>query len=1159
MWRWLLLSTLSSRALGQTDLYADTGLLGEFFAPLPEADSCDPVNGSTQILENLVPTIVRKVSTLNFIDRASFEMDRCAWEQDERGSYRYECRGQEELMKNFAARFTGRFYVYVPGYYTFELESDDGARMIVGHENCPGLSCAERYNVTNVKFQELRKNNVDDNSYGKQCEQCSLGVYIDCWVTNYGCEPFSLWQMEGDGGVSGKCHHGPSKLRSKRWFDNGLHAIRIEYFQRDGPGYLIWKYSGPDTGNNMVIVPSGKLQFPRYQGFVKDVFDITEEAGMKGPEALPPTNWNGKPYAKAKRIHRVDDQLQLTGPGEGTFSDEIEAYERPIYVRWTGNLQINLGGRYKFEITSDDGGRFTLGGRGFGGEMNVVDNDGIKAGAKTLQGELDNLLPGLHPVRVEYLYVPDPDAPYLAIPRKPGITVTYAGPDTADIFLSISRAGAAVITSLDYGCELRQFTWGNGMSVSRDCIGNCFIDQELMVGDRICDDGTGGTRYLKCPEYNMDNGDCDPNYAKEPITTPRPAIKCLESCPTGGFERKNCDLCPNPPLSAGSSSDGVYCDNGASRRCSNQDDCSFLGCCVAKIYGDDYWGQDCLAFGTPTNCTHELEVILDDFYQAQLPFDSLAVIAARDPPRPRQRPTGQLMVDCNEYGCNRITDEFEINPFTNLYTDDYVCPVQESKEKGLLCYQGPFEITGVTDVLTECQDENFEWNFCRDRKSVLGRPFVKCCNFLYINPIGAIECRFMGIPQGTCETVLEQLRLNLSMSAFTRISDTQVMYECDTDGCNNPKDEVNGCPDVVNEDTPITDGIRSTNKPTLEELLVGAEPRPPDPPPWGLIGGLSSIPFVLVCCAMLLNKLCEETPEPIFHSSKAEVIGNDTFVEPIKDSGGILQDLDMKYGRVEPRPIGLTALMNETKVVPEALRQNPALAVPEAAQQAWTAAVAEQEALEDMYSPNRRKSTPQDFAGGLPLDDRPGSPSKASQTSYESSEESGDEFWETHHEAMIKPDATPQRPSRLNSAKQSSGSIQSSRKSRGESAGTRGESASSRLPTITDRPSSPRSASAVSQAQSSSTRGGQIVPSSRSQTVSQPGQIVEYGSGYEESVVPQPEPPTPPPVPEIGHVEPSVSGLALNQVSVGNLHRPPAAARMLRQQQRNSGVPRVAT
>lgn len=81
-----------------------------------------------------------------------------------------------------------------------------------------------------------------------------------------------------------------------------------------------------------------------------------------------------------------------------------------------------------------------------------------------------------------------------------------------------------------------------------------------------------------------------------------------------------------------------------------------------------------------------------------------------------------------------ITEEFILNPFTGYFTDQRVCPVQESTDRGYECFEGPFEQTGVTDVLTQCQDGRFEWNFCKNRKSYDGRPFAVCCSFLFLNP-----------------------------------------------------------------------------------------------------------------------------------------------------------------------------------------------------------------------------------------------------------------------------------------------------------------------------------------------------------------------------------------------------------------------------------------
>lgn len=115
----------------------------------------------------------------------------------------------------------------------------------------------------------------------------------------------------------------------------------------------------------------------------------------------------------------------------------------------------------------------------------------------------------------------------------------------------------------------------------------------------------------------------------------------------------------------------------------------------------------------------------------------------------------------------------------------------------------------MTDVLTQCQawdtnsdflvnserkscyslkDGRFEWNFCKNRKSLDGRPFAVaelqngriseafgivslydlmvsgfqmhcaevCCSFLFLNPQGQAECRFMGAAQGTCDTLLAE-------------------------------------------------------------------------------------------------------------------------------------------------------------------------------------------------------------------------------------------------------------------------------------------------------------------------------------------------------------------------------------------------------------------
>lgn len=80
-------------------------------------------------------------------------------------------------------------------------------------------------------------------------------------------------------------------------------------------------------------------------------------------------------------------------------------------------------------------------------------------------------------------------------------------------------------------------------------------------------------------------------------------------------------------------------------------------------------------------------------------------------------------------------------PFARI--PNFLC--EESSNQGYECFEGPFAATGVTDVLTQCQawdtkpdflvnserkscyslkDGRFEWNFCKNRKSLDGRPFA---------------------------------------------------------------------------------------------------------------------------------------------------------------------------------------------------------------------------------------------------------------------------------------------------------------------------------------------------------------------------------------------------------------------------------------------------
>lgn len=752
-----------------------------------------------------------------------------------------------------------------------------------------------------------------------------------------------------------------------------------------------------------------------------------------------------------------------------------------------------------------------------------MDNDGLQDGSQRKEARI-SVLPGLHPVRIEFFWRP-PEGVSVTVQRPPGIKVTYTGFDTLGYLLSIARDNGGRITTQDYDCEVRRFSWGNGISVNRDCAGNCFVGFETNLGDRVCDNGEAGTSSLECSHYNFDNWDCSPTFPQKLETTPRPSISCHQSCPVGDFRRKNCATC------TATTSSGELCIEEYDDFCpsGNKEECTFLTCCVAKISGLNYWGEDCLAFGTATNCTGKLDAILTRLQMEPLALDAAAVY---DPLVPRRRPTGTMMSECSTSNCNMITEEFILNPFTGYFTDQRVCPVQESTDRGYECFEGPFEQTGVTDVLTQCQDGRFEWNFCKNRKSYDGRPFAVCCSFLFLNPQGQAECRFMGAAQGTCDTLMAELQRNLSVSAFTRISNAQVLKNCYTDACNNPDDELAGCPAAVDREPAITDGLRTTLRPTREQLLEGSVERPPEPPPWGLIGGLLSVPFALICIAVLLSKLgCfREAIEPLFHSSKAVVVAHDTFIEPQKDLMVNGLGIESKtYGRVEPRALGLRKEKEDQEVLPLALRQRPENAVPEAANAAWVDEVVKEASIQDQV--------PQ-LNGTMVLH--------------------GTTF--SGHGVLCDPEELDMPYTESHVLALTSGAHHSHSSDRSKSmdeVGSQHQSVVSGLPSLSN---TARSARGANRSTSKLTSISDMTLMTGLTGVTVTERPLSSQGLDDDDVLHQealPEPPTEVVLPEIGHVEGSVSGLVLNPVSVGNLHRPAAAAKRLRQQ--GASVPRVAT
>jgi hypothetical protein len=241
-----------------------------------------------------------------------------------------------------------------------------------------------------------------------------------------------------------------------------------------------------------------------------------------------------------------------------TFSDDMLASPKIIVVRLTGFMRIASGGEYTFRLTSDDGSRLIIAGRGQLQERIVVDNDGEKGRLLDAEGKhvLDQ---GLHFFRLEYLKIPP--QPGINVYDPPGLIFEYKGPDTGDVYKHLQTAldFVEIVQKSDNICQLSRFSAGfGGTSASIDCTGKCFDGREDFLGDGRCDQGGANevvqVMNFQCSAWNFDNRDCSFEMPAL-VTTPRPAIQCYSQCPPGNFRRNDCDLCPSGlsvPWNAGS-------------------------------------------------------------------------------------------------------------------------------------------------------------------------------------------------------------------------------------------------------------------------------------------------------------------------------------------------------------------------------------------------------------------------------------------------------------------------------------------------------------------------------------------------------------------------------------------------------------------------------
>ena len=263
----------------------------------------------------------------------------------------------DEFADNFAARYTALLDVPADGEYTFVLESDDGSLLSIDGET------------------------LIDNS--------------------------SLHVMNG--------------VTNSMYLSAGCHALRLDYFEKDGQAGLRLSWEGPGVGgvissDNLVQDVSSDTEF--YAGLYGVPSSVLAE--MAGSATWDEVVSNSVAFAgfapglqveyhsfRENPLAAIPDFTALS-PRRVGYVDKVSYSKCEMYdvvqhdfaftgsfaSRHFGHLYVSAAGTYGFRLKSDDGSRLVVDG------TTVVDNDGLHA-VTTASGEIF-LDSGMHEIELLY-------------------------------------------------------------------------------------------------------------------------------------------------------------------------------------------------------------------------------------------------------------------------------------------------------------------------------------------------------------------------------------------------------------------------------------------------------------------------------------------------------------------------------------------------------------------------------------------------------------------------------------------------------------------------------------------------------------------------------------------------------------------------------------
>jgi hypothetical protein len=195
-----------------------------------------------------------------------------------------------------------------------------------------------------------------------------------------------------DGIHSMKTKYGKGKLVK------GQHHIRLEYFQKSESSGIILSKRGPKA-KRYTYVTKSQIKYAPVKGFKEEIYYKIKGSMTK----VPDMNLKADVQRFVPRVNHKETKVNW----KNFVKNDNFA------VRWSGMLQVQKGGPYKFSLNSDEGSRL------FVRNKLLVNNDGIHSmrnveGTATLRRAVDIILE------------------YFEQKGNAGMIFRYMGPDTGN-------------------------------------------------------------------------------------------------------------------------------------------------------------------------------------------------------------------------------------------------------------------------------------------------------------------------------------------------------------------------------------------------------------------------------------------------------------------------------------------------------------------------------------------------------------------------------------------------------------------------------------------------------------------------------------------------------------------------------------------------------